>query len=97
MKKSDKQIRVLVNNTIEGFLVSLIEECKSLNNTYTIEECYNYVIKRAKESKDKFVENLSLNFSIEVVNSFKSIENDWLLSIGTLQDYKKFLKKNKIN
>jgi hypothetical protein len=96
MKKSKQQIRKEVEKVIEGFLISFVDEYSELNKTdRTKEACHIYVKIKAKKAKQAFIDLLSLDYTTDEVESFKTIESNWLMSIKTINDFELFLKKTK--
>jgi hypothetical protein len=95
MEKSKQQIRKEVGKVIDGFLISFIDEYIELNTTRTNEDCHQYVKIKAEKAKKGFITALTLDYSQTKVESFKTIENNWLASIETLKDFELFLNKIK--
>jgi hypothetical protein len=96
MKKSKNQIRKEVEKVIEGFLISFVDEYSELHKTErTKKACHQYVKIKAEKGKQAFIELLILDYTVNEVESFKTIESNWLISIKTLKDFELFLKKTK--
>ena len=96
MEKSKQQIRKEVEKVIEGFLISFIDEYIELNTTNrTNEDCHQYVKIKAEKAKKGFITTLTSDYSQTKVESFKTIENNWLASIDTIKDFELFLNKIK--
>jgi len=96
MEKSKQKTRKEVEKVIEGFLISFIDEYMELYTmTRTNEDCHNYVKIKAEKAKKAFIAVLKLDNNEPEVESFKTIENNWLASIETLKDFELFLNKIK--
>lgn len=96
MKKEEKKIREKVEKEIEGLIISFIDEyCELHKINRTIEACHQYVKSRAEEEKKAFIEILNSNYDEKAAQSFKTIENTWLVFIETLDGFKRFLVERK--
>lgn len=97
MGKSKEQIRTNVLKLIDGFLASFIDDYCNKYSERTIENCHAFVINNAKKEKQAFIELLESDYTNEEVESFRTIENYWLASIETLEDFRVFLERiNKV-
>lgn len=98
MEKSQQQVKMEVEKVIEGFLISFIDEyCELYATNRTKETCYQYVKLKAEKAKQAFINVLTIDYNDKVVQSFKTIENNWLVSIETLNDFEQFLNKTNKN
>jgi hypothetical protein len=52
---------------------------------------FNHCKLKAEKEKQAFINVLNIDFNDKVVQSFRTIENNWLLSIKTLNDFEQFL------
>jgi len=94
MENSNKQMQKEVEKVIEGFISSFIDEyCELKIDKRKTEECHQYVKLRAEKAKQAFLNLLSSDYNKNVNENFKTIENNWLLSIEKLSDFELFLTK----
>ncbi len=87
----NKNTEQIVIEKINGFLISLFEGYCSNNIIKTDEECHKYLIQLAMRDKQVLLDTLTQT----ELESFKTIESNWLSSVETLNDFEHFLIKIK--
>nr|WP_315193457.1 hypothetical protein [uncultured Flavobacterium sp.] len=96
MEKPKQQVKKEVETVIKGFIISFVDEYCELNAiNRTKEACHLYVKLKVDKAKQAFINVLSIDYDEKIVQSFKTIESNWLVCIETLNDFELFL--NEIN